>query len=212
MKKVMLCSLSIFLFYACKLVQTNNNGSNELSTQVFPNKVGNYWVYVYNPGIDNNGNPAKITIRVIGQAKLPNGESAMLWKYEFPNYIDTLWVVSNDSLAKFYDKPCLKCLNPMPELKLEIRFPLQTGRYWFTDKAFGDTTRVIDQTHLKVPAGTFDNVYKISKTIGYVTNSVTLDTLWFRNNIGIIQKRQFELDLGPVTGNGLWHLENYKVQ
>lgn len=202
-----------FLFFnSCQLEQTKQRDENRQSDQIFPDKIGDHWVYLYNPGVDDIENNAQIVVSVVGQRKLPNGVSANLWKYEYPEYIDTLWVVSNDSTAKFYGKPCWNCTNPMPSLKMEYQFPLKKGKKWFTAVPYGDTTKVFNLSDISVPAGIFDSTFKVSKKIGYVTNSWTKDTLWFKCNVGLIKKYQFEVNLGPVTGNGYWYLKSYKIE
>jgi len=145
---------------------------------------------------------------IVGQDKLPDGHMAKIWEYRYPNYTDSLWVMSNDTVAKFYNKPCC---TTMPPMRLRLVLPLQAGNSWHSDVPYGDTTKVLKQTSVSVPAGTFKDTYEIAKTVGYVTNSWTNDTLWYKNKVGLVKKIQGEYSLGNLPGNGTWKLRSYSV-
>ncbi len=100
----------------------------------------------------------------------------------------------------------------MPYERQRYVLPLQTGNIWFTNSIFGDTTKVITQSPLTVPAGTFENTYELSKKRGYVTNSWTSNQIWLTPNVGLTKLNQGEYSLGPLLGNGLWELDNYSLR
>jgi uncharacterized membrane protein (UPF0127 family) len=170
--------------------------------------VGDSWTYRYRSIFDSSSHVIKV--KVVGKGTLPDGERAKLWKYTYPNYTDTLWVTSNDTVAKIYYKPCLPCTPKMGALRLRYVLPLKVGNSWHTEAPYGDTTKVLVQKIITVPAGTF-TTFEISKTLGYVTNSWTQDTLWFKNKVGLIKKSQWEYSLGPSYGDGIWKLKSYHV-
>ena len=193
-----------------------NQTSNTSSNQIFPNEVGNHWVYRYDDG-DNNGKQF-IFVDIVGITKLSNGQSATIWTSTLQDasnqkyLIDSSYVVVDNERAVFYAPPCLTCTpQPLYEKRRYV-FPLQVGNLWYTDKFFGDTTKVLNENSLTVPAGTFKNTFQLSKTIGYVTNSFTKDSIWLTPNIGMTKYYQHEYSLGPIPGNGTWRLDTYNLK
>jgi len=90
--------------------------------------------------------------------------------------------------------------------------PFIVGNSWHTNAIYGDTTRVLKQLTVNVPSGTFNDVFQLSKTKGHIVNTWTNDTIYFKEQIGLVKFSQHEFDLGPVTGNGVWELESYHIQ
>ena len=185
-----------------------NKNNTPIETTEFPNTVGNHWHYIYG---SNTPTPSFIDVDIIGEGNLPDGQSAKIWVYKILSYTDTTYVVTSAQTIKIYDKPCLTCTNQMPFERMEYRFPLGVGNRWFTSAAYGDTTKVLSQDSLIVPAGTFKNTYFLSKVRGYVTNSWTANEIWFTPYIGMTKLIQGEFSLGPVLGNGLWELASYTI-
>ncbi len=184
--------------------------SNQKAAEVFPNKTGDQWTYkltTYNADIDT------VKVEIVSQGKLPNGANAKIWKYTYiyPSltYTDTVWVSSNNNEVRIYDNPCRTCTGKMPFERLRYILPLKVGKFWLTNAAYGDTTKVLDQENVSVPAGTFSNVFRLSKVRGYVTNSWTNDTIYFKEHVGLVKFSQNEFILGPLIGNGVWELINY---
>ncbi len=184
--------------------------SNQKAAEVFPNKIGYQWTYRLTT---YNGNIGTVKVIIVSQGTLPNGTNAKIWKYTYiypsRTYIDTVWVSSNTNDVRIYDNPCWTCTNTMPFERLRYILPLNVGKSWFTNAAYGDTTKVLDQKSVFVPAGTFSNVFRLSKNRGYVTNSWTNDTIYFKEHVGLVKLNQNEFILGPVIGNGVWELINY---
>lgn len=193
----------------------NNQPQNTSSNQVFPNGVGNHWVYKYEDG--NSNGERYIYVDIVGVTTI-QVESATIWTSTLQDasntkyLIDSSYVVVNDEKAVFYAPPCLTCTpQPLYEKRRYV-FPLQVGNFWFTDKFFGDTTKVLNEKSLTVPAGTFQNTFQLSKTVGYVTNSFTRDSIWLTPNIGMTKYYQDEYSLGPFPGNGTWELITYNLK
>lgn len=200
--KIFLLLLLVILNISCKkdnIIQSNDN---------FPNKLGYQWVYkLTTNSIDT------VKVEIVGQGTLPNGASAKIWKYTYKytsqTYIDTVWVSYINNDVRIYDNPCKACTNQMPFERLHYILPLSVGRSWFTNAAYGDTTKVLDQEDISVPEGIFANVFRLSKVRGYVTNSWTNDTIYFKEQVGLVKLNQNEFNLGPVIGNGIWELISY---
>jgi len=206
-KYFLILAISILAFTSCR----NDNITNykSASTFTFPNTIGNHWHYKYSEG---GKAISYIDVDIIGQGKLPDGQNAKIWVYKILNYTDTTYVVSDNSLVKIYDEPCWPCTTQMPYERQRYLLPLKTGNIWFSNASYGDTTKVITQSSLTVPAGTFENTYELSKTRGYVTNSSTSNRIWLTPNVGLTKLEQSEINLGPVLGNGIWELDNYSLK
>lgn len=205
--------LLVFLITSCS--KQENAPSNTSSNQMFPHAVGNHWVYKYD---DGSNSEQYIYVDIVGTGTLPDGQNATIWTSTLQDatntkyLLDSSFVVVDDQKAIFYGVPCLTCTTQMPDEKRRYIFPLQVGNVWFTDKIFGDTTKVLNENSLTVPAGTFDNTFQLSKIIGYVTNSFTKDSIWLTPNIGLIKYYQNEYSLGPIPGNGIWKLKSYNLK
>ena len=189
---------------------------NTSSDQIFPNSVGNHWIYKYD---DRKGTSEKyIFVSIVGTGTLPDGQHATIWTTTLQDaasnkyLIDSSFVVVDGQKAVFYAAPCRTCIPQMFDEKRRYIFPLQVDKTWFTDKSFGDTTKVLDESSLTVPAGTFENTFKLSKTKGYVTNSFIKDSVWLTPNIGMTKYYQNEFSLGPIPGNGIWSLSSYTLK
>jgi len=201
MRRIITLSLTLLLLSSCRFFSVQHNHF----TNDFPNTVGDSWTYVLT---DDSGNSDILKVTIVAKGKMSNGQAATIWQYDYPGFTDSLWVVSNDTAANFYRNPGSSSTS-RPVLALVM--PLQVGNNWSTDVPYGDTTKVLSKTSISVPAGTFSPVYKISKTVGYVTNSWTKDTLWYKNKIGLLKKSQAEFSLGPLPGNGTWELKSYTI-
>ncbi len=193
----------------------NNSPSNTSSNQQFPDKVGNHWVYKYN---DGSNSEQYIFVDIVGTGILPDGQNVTIWTSTLQDatnrkyLLDSSFVVVDEQKAVFYGVPCLTCTTQMPDEKRRYIFPLQVNNKWFTDKFFGDTTKVLNESSLTVPAGTFDSTFELSKTVGYVVNSFTKDTIWLTPNIGMTKFYQNEYSLGQLPGNGIWELLSYQLK
>jgi len=204
----------VLLITSCS--KENNKPSNTSSNQMFPHAVGNHWVYKYDDGYSNGDQ--YIYVNIVDTGTLPDGQRATIWTTTLQDaannkyLIDSSFVVVDDKKAVFYAAPCRTCIPQMFDEKRRYIFPLQVSNTWFTDKFFGDTTKVLNENSLTVPAGTFDNTFQLSKIIGYVVNSFTKDSIWLTPNIGMTKYYQNEYSLGQIPGNGIWELSNYNLK
>lgn len=201
---------TIILLLLFLLVIMNISCEKDDNQQVdyFPNKIGYQWTYLLT---DNHIDTIKV--KVVAQGILPNGASANIWEYTYKStsqtYIDTIWVSHINNDVRIYDNPSRFYTDQMPFERLHYILPLSVGKSWFTNVPYGDTTKVLNQESVSVPVGSFTNVFRISKVRGYVTNSWTNDTIYFKEQIGLIKLNQNEFSLGPMIGNGIWELINY---
>jgi hypothetical protein len=208
MNKYFLLLLFVGLMIAC------HKSSGPAPNAAFPNQIGGHWVYKYSP----SGNPAADTgtvqVDIVGQITLPDGEPAKIWVTNYsnyPDYPDTSLVVDSVSTVKIYfNNVCLFCTDKMPAERKRYNFPLQVSDEWIY--SLNDTTRVLDELSLQVPAGNFPNTFQLAKTVGYSVESFTIDTIFITPAVGITKYFQNEFNQGPLPGNGLWELASYQLK
>jgi hypothetical protein len=211
MNRHLLLLLSASLMFAC------HKSSSHVSTAAFPNEIGDHWVYKYSPSGDPAADTGTIQVDIVGQTILPNGEPAKIWVTKYsndPNYADdtTLVVDSASTVIIYYNNICQFCTEKMPDEWKTYNFPLQVSEEWTYAENYRDTTKVLDELSLLVPAGNFPNTFQLSRTVGYVTNSFTKDTIFITPAVGITKYYQNEFSLGPFPGNGLWELASYQLK
>jgi hypothetical protein len=184
------------------------------SNTIFPNQIGDHWIYKYSPSGDAAADTGTIQVNIVGQTVLPDGESAKIWVTNYstaPNYPDTSLVVDSGSIVKIYfNNICPNCTDKMPGERKRYDFPLQVSDEWVSN--LNDTTTVLAVLDLLVPAGDFPGTFQLSRTVGYATNSFTKDTIFITSAVGVTKYFQNEFSLGPLPGNGLWELASYQLK
>lgn len=203
--------LSATLMIAC------HKSSGPVSNTAFPNQIGDHWVYKYYSSGSPAADTGTVQVDIIGQTILPDGETAKIWVTKYPNdpnpTDDTSLVVESASLVTVYfNNICPNCTNKMPAEWKTYHFPLQVSNEWSYGDNYLDTTRVLNELSLQIPAGNFPNTFQLSKTVGYVVNSFTQDTIFITPGVGITKYFQREYNLGPFPGNGLWELASYQLK
>jgi len=200
---------TLFLFTLLSVMSFSCKKEVVQADDYFPNEVGYHWTYRWL----NDATVGTIEVKIVDSKPLSGGQEAKVWRYTYNNgsniYIDTLWVISTNNEVSIYNNFCLSDSSQMPYERLHYFFPLENGRQWFTNVPQGDTTKVLNHETVSVPAGTFDDVYRISKDVGYATNAGVNDTLYFKEHIGLVKFFQHDFQLGPVLGNGVWELTDY---
>ena len=195
----------VFFIFSCK------KETNQL-IDIFPNNVGFEWTY----RLYDNNNVNTIKVQIVGEGVLPNGNNAKIWRYTYiypsKTYIDSVWVTDSNNDVRFYFNPCWSCTNQMPPERLHYILPFIVGQYWYTDADYGDTTKVLKQISVTVPAGSYNDVFCISRVQGYVENSWKFDTLYFKEHVGLVKFNQHENSLGPSIGDGTWELIKYNFK
>ncbi len=201
-------ALAVIYLTAC------NKNHDKYISEIFPNQVGDHWTYIYRTspaGTDTS----VVNVDIIGSTFLPDGELASIWVTRISNapfYHDTSLVVANlFGVRIFNNRICRTCLDKGPGELGRYALPLKVNNKWFTHFPSGDTTRVLSELSVQVPAGTFDHTFQVSRTIGYSTNSFTNDTMFITPHIGMTKFIKREFDLGTVPGDGIWELSDYHL-
>lgn len=187
--------VSVVLFnLSCKKSPTE---PNELPTNIFPNKVGNIWVYAHHDSLSNFSDTLIVTI--VGQKTISNNQPATIWQYKFPSRMDTVYVA-------FVGDTVRSITNNHP---FRIIFPLQIGKKWNGDYWFSDTTRVLLKESISTVAGSFAESYKIVEDwVGL--NDFGQKTLWFVSNVGIVRIYHIGYNFGMA--NETFELISYSLK
>ena len=224
--KPKLISPWFLLLLIAGLAACQNNGFSDQheALQWFPNKVGDSWTYAvtdtaYGHRWGSDFRTGTLHISIIDSTKLPGGTSATVWRTVWPPEVsparppwnvDTAYVwTSGDTVKISYGvEPILFPPKSMRDIVITdiYIFPFQMGSGWRIQGP--DTTQVVSKDSLSIPAGTFDNVYRINTHtfMGSFNYSINRD-VWFKPGVGLVQKM--------VSFNGTyytWKLVDYHVK
>jgi len=158
--------------------------------------VGDSWTYAVFDSLGNTLDTVSVTVESPG-ADLRQFSS--VWVFKGTSYHDTMYVVvENSSVMMFEDPRSL-------QTGATITFPLVEGASWGKSP---DSTVVYSATDVSVPAGTFDDAFRVDRhAVGF---NYRLDSQrWIVPDIGIVQWDRTEFNLGPAL-NQRWVLMSYK--
>lgn len=171
----------------------------------FPTNIGSFWKYRLYYSINNRIDT--ITIKVLRQTNLDNGELASEWEItSLYDPISTRYVTNNNDGIRIY----FNTITTSGPLKRYV-FPLLLGNSWTTRYNI-DTNKVTENGAVSVIAGSFANGYRIKRDVvippGY--NPIKEDE-WFVPNIGMVSRYYFEVGPGYIIKNK-WELLNYSIK
>ena len=88
---MLFCCIILMFAFGCRKSNNNNNNGNQNATDIFPNKVGDTWLYLVNDTTVNRSTPHdstavqyNLTVSVIDSIQLPGGIKANVWVYTYP--------------------------------------------------------------------------------------------------------------------------------
>jgi hypothetical protein len=165
----------------------------------FPNTTGDTFTYAVIDSLNNTN--FNLQVSVLGSQKLPNGKVANMWIFNYPNMIDTNYVVSNVDSAVFYDKDRI-------DIARVYHFPLAVGNKW-RQSFLTDSVYVNSNGPINTPAGEFANAFLINEK-GHSYNYIIKRDQWVVPNIGMVKQNLYELNLGAVTYQ-TWTLTSYHL-
>ena len=208
MKRILLILATVVIVaWGCSKNETTSPG-NEGGSQVVPLAVGNWWVY------GPEGGSASDTANVVGQITF-NGNTA---------YLIVHTARPQDTIIAYYEGDYLKALGTISVDTIRIKIllnliklPLQVGEQWqgfdttVTYQGFPfrvvDSAYVVAQDTVNVPAGNFNNAYKIQYTTKVLYNGQLINTSqrfsYIVAGVGEVKN---------VSGNNVTVLFDYNVQ
>ena len=135
-------SLSFLLLLAASCHKVNGLPDTS-GSEIFPNQIGDRWVYLVHDTVMQSGNPVaseyNLSVWVAGSLNLPGGISAKIWIYSAPQYSDTNYVYSAADTVKFLDKTKTYLLRQyIIPFSLKSSWPYVPGNFTDTVQAMGD--------------------------------------------------------------------------
>lgn len=195
--KLLLVFIIPLLLSACENSTETNPPPD--STNTFPNKVGDQWIYSVYDSLSHSVDT--LTISIVGTT-VGNGKDLTIWTKKSNFYNDTIYVYVNRNTVYFYDD----AYPTVADHKIE--FPLEVGNYWINTDQVSDSSIVKNIESVTVPADTYSDAYRIERDWGSFNvygHSVT----WFVDNVGIVKLYQRIQGFDNIRET--WELMSYVV-
>ena len=203
MKKIIIPYL--FLLYLLpNLFSCKKSAVIELNKE-FSDNIGTWWKYKVYDSIYNTLDT--VTISVIGQGKLDNGDNATEWAINsLLNGPDTNYVTNKSDGIRIYPGK----LATAPVTKRYV-FPLEVGVKWITENIL-DTNRVTEKGTISVVAGTFSDAYRIQRHTREFPGLFIIDEdEWFVPDIGMVFRNYGSYGTPGVISK-IWELVSYQIK
>lgn len=155
---------------------TGNISPQPVNSSVFPNTVGDKWVYSVYDSLTNSTDT--LTVEIVGTNS--GSTNATIWYFSSRIYNDSMIVKVNKDTVYFYEA------NNPTLIDHKIVFPLQVNKYWYSNMVGFDSTIVRSKESVTVPADTYPDAYRLERKWGGL-NVYGSSTTWFVNNVGIIK-------------------------
>ncbi|MGH2648729.1 MAG: hypothetical protein ACRDE8_14225 [Ginsengibacter sp.] len=182
MKPILLYSIAILLTSGCTK-RSNCNGGNMGSTDAFPNKVGDTWVYKVSDTLDNGNirtvSQYNMNVSITGTVTLPGGIMATTWVYDYLNTADTNYVYQTGDTIKFLD-----ATKSYPVRQYII--PIMLHNSWQYIPGVSDVT-IIEQGNISVGGNNFPNAFHLNGSAGLPDAIFEIDE-WIENNVGVVKR------------------------
>lgn len=196
-KTIILISALFFVIFSCKKQDTTENIK---TTVYFPNTIDSYWKYERYDSLTSSIEP--LTVSIIGDT-LMSTDLYKIWKYEYSNKIEKLYVLqSNDSLIIYNSK-----IDRIDQLYL---IPFELGNGWINPDYHSDTSYVSKIQSIMIKEKTYHNVVLIERT-AYGLNDYLTEKIWIKPHVGLLKLERNHLILGPYK-NETWKLIEYYIQ
>ena len=212
MKTIPFYSIILLFALGCK---KDNNHANVNATDIFPNKVGDTWLYLVNDTTVHvfNGNDTTIAqynldISVIDSVQLAGGIKANVWVYNYPGGTDTNYVFQNGDTIRF-------AANTRSYINIVRQYiiPLSLHNSWqYVPDFSGFTSVTVDsQSNIIVGQNHFDNAFHIYGDAGMPDAGFVIDE-WLENNVGVVKRYLHEGGISGVNHFTTWSLVSYHLK
>ena len=204
MKNVVLFIIVLLLAVDCRKSRINQSDQN--STEIFPNKVGDTWVYLVNDTSFTFQTPLTIvqynmTISVIDSVQLAGGIKANVWVYNSPAGNDTNYVFKHGDTISFASNRAY-----YGNIVRQYIIPLKLHDSWEYSSNSVRHVTVDSQLNIIVGQNHFDNTFHILGNPGRPDEIIGLDE-WVKDNVGVV--RRYVNASG--TTNPLKHLTSWSL-
>jgi hypothetical protein len=191
--KILLFLVVLFLSASCNKNITNNS-VDQKGTDIFPNKIGDTWVYQVDDTLVNRGSEDSpfvqynLTVSVIKSIELAGGIKANVWIYSSPKGIDTNYVIQTGDTIHFIDIN----QNVYSTFAKQYIVPFQLHHSWqYSVPSFQNIT-VDSEANITIERHTYENAFRISGYSGAPDANFKIEE-WLVNNVGVV-KRYFNPD------------------
>lgn len=192
MKSILFCCTILFFAVGCRKGNNYDYSSNQNATDIFPNKVGDTWLYLVNDTTVNRNTPLdspasqyNLRVSVIDSIQLPGGIRANVWVYTYPGRTDTNYVFQKGDTIRFIDINQTVYSNYAKQYII----PLSLYNSWpYTEPSYHNIT-VDLQSSIIVGQNHFDNAFHLHGDAGMPDAGFVIDE-WIENNVGVV-KRHF---------------------
>jgi hypothetical protein len=208
MKAIQVLFLILVLIIGCSKDKDNNPNSSSFDN--IPNSVGDYWKYHI---LSSNGESlGYLDVQIISRTLLPNGNPLTTWVYAYPSFTDTIYKVLSDTSFDEYASYPVSNERTIQVMRYEL--PMNVGnKYAINPSVYADSVKVVSDSILTVPAGSFDHSLK-HDFIGthYIGNYWNNSVYWFTPTIGNTKFLISVFNLGPDKHNGIYELVEYRLK
>jgi hypothetical protein len=213
MKTILFWGFLVILFIGCKK-SVVHNFDGQKGTDIFPNKIGDTWLYLVNDTLVNRSSEDSpfaqynMTVSVIGSIELPGGTKANVWVYSYPAGSDTNYVFQTQDTIHFIDVN----QNVYSTFVRQYIVPLQLHNSWkYSVPSFQKIT-VDSQSNIKVGQFNYENAFHISGYSGLPDATFEIEE-WVADNVGVV-KRYFNPDGMAIDPRHIisWTLVNYHLE
>jgi len=209
-KSILFCFSILLITQGCK---KSDNNKNQSWPDVFPNKIGDTWVYLVNDTsfvYSNSGTVSQynMTISVLDSVQLPGGIKANRWVYNYPGGTDTNYVFQHGDTVSF-------AANTLPYFYIIRQYivPLRLHNSWQYAMTSLNNISVDSLSTIIVGTNQFENAYEIRGIPGVPDNFFYIDE-WVANHVGVV-KRYFTnqgYTIGPERHKTSWSLVSFHLE
>jgi hypothetical protein len=180
MRVLIICAIVIALA-GCK--KQNGNG---MGSDIFPNKVGDTWVYHVHDTLAEFQGPINwvdydMTVTVTGTTILSGNISANVWVFSTPGHQDTCYAVQAGDTIKF-----IQTTSSIQHLARQYVYPLQLNRSWYYFDSFQKVT-VDSVKTINVGGNVFYNALNFQGGAGRPDAFFYVNE-WVENYVGIVKR------------------------
>jgi hypothetical protein len=210
MKIIILFCIILLLAIGCR--KNTGGGVNNNFTKIFPDRIGDIWVYNVADTIFTLQNIDSIKaydmiVSVTGRTVLSGGIEANVWVFDTPVGIDTNYVFQSDDTINF-------AVNRGTGFDIIRSYvvPLQLHNSWeYSSNSINDVT-VDSQANIVVGSNQFDNAFHLSGYPGRPDQIVDVEE-WIKDSVGVV-KRYLNTSTtnNPVKHHTSWSIVDYRLQ
>ncbi|HMG67252.1 MAG TPA: hypothetical protein VK588_06180 [Chitinophagaceae bacterium] len=211
MKRSITCCVVLLFIFGCK--KSNEDTDNNKGQDIFPNKIGDKWVYhvvdtTYKLDNVDNVQEYDMNVSVVDSTVLPGGIKANIWVFESPSGRDTNYVFPTADTINF-------AVLQGTQVTFIRRYivPLHLHDSWkYTTSSLNDV--VVDSVaDIVVNGNRFDNAFRVLGNPGFPDAMFNIEE-WLADNVGLVKRyySNFHMSLIIYQHAITWTLVSYHIE